>query len=149
MTECPACGAAVRPEDDVCPSCGVRLEGATLKFKPVGAGARTSSAETVAVEGPVLVVRKGHEVGERFYLDAPETSIGRDPGCDVFLNDVTVSRRHAVISNAGGGVSVRDTGSLNGTYVNGVRVDAAPLEGGDVLQVGTFQMVFIGAGDGA
>jgi pSer/pThr/pTyr-binding forkhead associated (FHA) protein len=91
-------------------------------------------------------VRKGAEVGERFYLDRPEMTVGRDPGSDIFLNDVTVSRRHALLHVAGGEVTVEDAGSLNGTYVNNVSVDSAVLRTGDVLQVGTFQMTFFGGG---
>ena len=91
----------------------------------------------------MLVVRKGPEVGERFYLEAPEYSLGRDPHCDIFLNDVTVSRKHASVRIDGGMATVRDTGSLNGTYVNGVRVDSAPLDNGDTVQIGTFQMIFM------
>ncbi|MDA3935645.1 MAG: FHA domain-containing protein [Actinomycetota bacterium] len=144
MSECPACGARVGADDKSCPSCGVRIEGTTLKFAPVRDGS-VVARESIAApeEGPVLVVRKGPEVGERFYLDADEYSLGRDPGCDIFLNDVTVSRRHALLQLQGGAVSVRDTGSLNGTYVNGVRVDSAPLENGDIVQIGTFQMIFM------
>jgi pSer/pThr/pTyr-binding forkhead associated (FHA) protein len=99
--------------------------------------------EITSSEGPLLVVRKGPDVGETFYLDRPELSIGRDPEADIFLNDVTVSRRHAKLTLAGGQVTVEDTDSLNGTYVNGVLVDRAPLSTGDSLQIGRFQMFFI------
>lgn len=91
---------------------------------------------------PVLVVRKGPDVGERFYIDRPRLGIGRDPEADIFLNDITVSRAHATVELAGGIVSIRDAGSLNGTYVNGVCVDSATLSSGDIVQVGTFQMLF-------
>jgi pSer/pThr/pTyr-binding forkhead associated (FHA) protein len=75
-------------------------------------------------------------------------SVGRDPSSDIFLNDMTVSRAHAVLDTSPDGVSVRDAGSLNGTYVNGACVDQAQLREGDVLQIGTFQMVFHGGADG-
>lgn len=144
MIECPACGARVGSDEASCPVCGARIEGATLKFAPVGAaGATAGIPAAVGDDGPALVVRKGPEVGERFYLEGPEFSLGRDPECDIFLNDVTVSRRHATVQVSGGAVTVRDAGSLNGTYVNGVRVDMAPLDNGDVLQIGMFQMIFI------
>jgi len=96
--------------------------------------------------GPFLVVHKGPDVGERFFIDRPTLAIGRGPECDIFLNDFTVSRSHAVLEMAGTEVSVRDVGSLNGTYVNGVRVDKAQLSGGDVLQIGKFQMMFMNRG---
>ncbi len=144
MKECPACGAAVGPEDLSCPTCGTRIEGATLKFAPVSVPEVQSGTPVASSQdGPVLVVRKGPEVGERFYLEAPEYSLGRDPHCDIFLNDVTVSRKHASVRVDGGMATVRDTGSLNGTYVNGVRVDSAPLDNGDTVQIGTFQMIFM------
>ncbi|MDF1542422.1 MAG: FHA domain-containing protein [Anaerosomatales bacterium] len=101
---------------------------------------------TDASTGPVLVVRKGPEVGERFFIDRPTLAIGRGPECDIFLNDFTVSRSHAVLAIAGDEVSVSDAGSLNGTYVNGVRVDKAQLSDGDILQIGKFQMVFMNRG---
>lgn len=93
----------------------------------------------------MLVVRKGPQLGERFFLDRPSFTVGRDPGSDIFLNDMTVSREHAVLDVAPDGVvTVRDVGSLNGTYVNGICCDAASLSDGDVVQIGTFQMVFHG-----
>lgn len=146
MDMCPACGANVDPTDRECPTCGVRLHGATASFEPVAAEMPVSQGDIGTSDVPVLVVRKGAEVGERFYLDQPRFTIGRDPGSDIFLNDVTVSREHAVLDVSADGVSVTDTGSLNGTYVNDVRVDKAHLRSGDALQVGRFQMVFLAGG---
>jgi pSer/pThr/pTyr-binding forkhead associated (FHA) protein len=88
-------------------------------------------------------VHKGHETGQKFYVDRPRLTLGRDPRADVFLNDVTVSRNHAVVSMAGSEISIEDVGSLNGIYVNGVSVDKAILHDGDRVQIGTFQMVFL------
>ena len=93
-------------------------------------------------DSPVLVVRKGPQLGERFYLESPRLTVGRDPNSDIFLNDVTVSRVHAHLTCTNNEVSVADAGSLNGTYVNGQIVDAAVLNSGDVVQIGTFQMIF-------
>jgi len=149
MANCPACGAVVGHGETVCPECGLRLEGATESFTPVTAEQAEAIAEFGDAEGPVLVVRKGSEVGQRFYVDRDTLTIGRDPVADIFLNDVTVSRRHAVVSRTGPSVSVEDVGSLNGTYVNGVCVDKAELMSGDVLQVGMFQMVFLAGPKGA
>jgi len=119
------------------------MMGATQSFRPVGAGEGSVAPGTeLSAEGPVLIVRKGPQPGERFYLDRPKLTIGRDPESDIFLNDTTVSRDHAVLVIAAGEVSVHDESSLNGTYVNGVVVDAATLHDGDVVQIGTFQMVF-------
>lgn len=149
MTNCPACGSTVGQGDTLCPECGLRLEGATESFTPVTAEQAEAIAEFGDAEGPVLVVRKGSEIGQRFYIDRDTITIGRDPAADIFLNDVTVSRRHAFVTKTGTMVTVEDVGSLNGTYVNGVCVDKAELRSGDVLQVGMFQMVFLAGPKGA
>ncbi len=147
MTTCPACGekfeGKVPPE---CPRCHVRIEGATESFKPVAVAEDPPLAVAsgvVTTDTPTLVVRKGAETGERFAIDRDRLTIGRDPGCDIFLNDVTVSRSHAVLTSSPAGVSLEDAGSLNGTYVNDVRVDKAGLVSGDIVQIGMFQMVFV------
>lgn len=146
MESCPRCGARLEPDSESCPACGHDLHEETASFAPV-----TPTVETVAsrvgLEGPVLVVRKGPEVGERFYLDRPRLTIGRDPGSDIFLNDITVSRAHAVLDVSPTEVSVTDAGSLNGVYVNGETVDRTVLRDGDQLQIGRFQMVFLYGGD--
>jgi pSer/pThr/pTyr-binding forkhead associated (FHA) protein len=120
----------------------------TESFEPVP-GERPEVATPVepAVE-PQLSVRKGPEVGDVFVIDRPELSVGRDPSRDIFLNDVTVSREHATLSYDGAHVTLRDSGSLNGTYVNGRCVETAVLSDGDVVQVGMFQMVFSAASGG-
>lgn len=147
MDTCPACGANVTEGADTCPSCGVAVREVTASFPPVSDGVESTSASTEVADGPVLVVRKGPEVGERFYLDRARILVGRDPSADIFLNDITVSREHAVLDVRPGEVDVSDAGSLNGTYVNGVSVDRAVLRNGDQLQVGRFQMVFL-SGEG-
>lgn len=146
MAQCPACGVPVDSQDGVCPSCGLHVAGATASFEPVELTEAVVSTAP-ATEGPVLVVRKGPQPGERFFLDRPRLTIGRDPESDIFLNDMTVSRMHATLECAADGVLVTDSGSLNGTYLNGEVVDSATLADGDILQVGTFQMVFfLGSG---
>lgn len=147
MSECPACGRAVAEGEAVCPECGARLEGITESFPAIEAEFLETGEHAEAAEGPLLVVRKGSEVGERFYIDRPRLTLGRDPGSDVFLNDVTVSREHAVIESGGGEVKIGDAGSLNGTYVNGILVESALLESGDIVQIGRFQMVYIRGGE--
>lgn len=147
MDTCPVCGATVTEGADTCPSCGAAVREVTASFPPVDDGMESTSAVTEDMDGPLLVVRKGPEVGERFYLDRPRLVVGRDPASDIFLNDITVSREHAVLDVHPGEVNVSDAGSLNGTYVNGVSVDRAVLRNGDQLQVGRFQMVFL-SGEG-
>ena len=145
MDTCPACGAALVGGRADCPSCGRQVDEITAAFPPVRDGSEILEP-SIPTEGPLLVVRKGPEVGERFYIDRDILTIGRDPGSDIFLNDITVSRHHASLVRAGEEVSVSDAGSLNGTYVNGVSVDRAILRTGDALQIGRFQMVFLSGG---
>ena len=141
MPQCPGCGIEVGAGSTECPSCGTRLAEPTAAFEPVETAAPDASAKSLA-DGPVLVVRKGPQPGERFFIDRERLTLGRDPASDVFLNDMTVSRMHAVVECEGDVVTVKDAGSLNGTYVNGEIVDSAVLASGDIVQIGTFQMVF-------
>lgn len=148
MDTCPACGCRIDEDATSCPACGAVVHEVTAKFAPVSEAGAAGTAVTESTDGPLLVVRKGPEVGERFYLDRPRLVIGRDPGSDIFLNDVTVSRTHATLEVEGSSVLVSDSGSLNGTYINGVSVDRAILRNGDQLQIGRFQMVFLCGEDG-
>lgn len=91
----------------------------------------------------LLAVRRGPNAGARFLLDHDVTTSGRHPDSDIFLDDVTVSRRHAEFHREGATFTVRDVGSLNGTYVNRERVEAATLSNSDEVQIGKFRLVFI------
>lgn len=91
----------------------------------------------------LLAVRRGPNAGSRFLLDSDLTLVGRHPDSDIFLDDVTVSRRHAEFYRQGGMFIVRDVGSHNGTYVNRERIEEAELYGGDEVQVGKFRLVFL------
>lgn len=144
MPDCSQCGALIEEGQTVCPVCGTPAAGMTASFQPVVEDTSRTTAGSEVAEGPVLVVRKGPQPGERFYVDRPRLTVGRDPGSDIFLNDMTVSRAHAVLTLSGDTVSVSDAGSLNGTYVNGVCIDRIQLFEGDVVQIGTFQMTFHG-----
>jgi hypothetical protein len=91
----------------------------------------------------LLAVRRGPNAGSRFLLDSDLTLVGRHPDSDIFLDDVTVSRRHAEFYREGGTFTVRDVGSHNGTYVNRERIEEVDLVGGDEVQVGKFRLVFL------
>ncbi len=91
----------------------------------------------------LLVVKRGPNAGSRFLLDADVTTAGRHPESDIFLDDVTVSRRHAEFVREGSGFLVRDVGSLNGTYLDRERIDAVRLAGGDEVQIGKYRLVFL------
>src|SRR3954447_4653707 len=103
--------------------------------------------ESLPAGTALLVVKRGPNAGSRFLLDKDVTTAGRHPESDIFLDDVTVSRRHAEFHRDGDGFSVSDVGSLNGTYLNRERIESAPLTGGDEVQIGKFRLVYF-TGDG-
>ena len=90
----------------------------------------------------LLVVKRGAADGSRFLLDADLSKAGRHPNADIFLDDVTVSRKHAEFVRSGRTFEVKDQASLNGTYLNGVRIDSAVLSNGDEVQIGKFKLTF-------
>ncbi len=102
-----------------------------------------SAADTLPPGTALLVVLRGPNAGSRFLLDSDFTSAGRHPDSDIFLDDVTVSRRHAEFYRHGDRFTVRDVGSLNGTYVNRERIEEAELFGGDEVQIGKFRLLFM------
>ncbi|MCL2504405.1 MAG: FHA domain-containing protein [Coriobacteriia bacterium] len=144
MPVCNVCGEAVSSDTAVCPICGAAVAlDATTSFEPVSAGNAAPLPAEIACEGPALTVRKGPQPGGHFFLDRARITVGRDPESGIFLNDMTVSRDHAVISvEAEDTVRIRDVGSLNGTFINGVLAEEATLREGDIIQVGTFQMAY-------
>jgi pSer/pThr/pTyr-binding forkhead associated (FHA) protein len=91
-------------------------------------------------------VRHGPDAGSTYRLDQPATAIGRHPDSEIFLDDITVSRRHVVVDKKDDGFVLRDVGSLNGTYVNRKRVDEARLEHGDEVQIGRYRLSFVVGG---
>jgi hypothetical protein len=148
---CQECGFQNPEAANYCARCGALLvkdEGgaeSTQTFTPDdGDDAQAEAMEDLGVTGPALVVRSGGgRAGEMFTLDG-ETTIGRSPDCGIFLDDVTVSRKHAVLVERDDGFFVEDQGSLNGTFVNRKRVESAQLEDGDELQVGKYRLTFFG-----
>ena len=153
---CGSCGAALsragvgeRQADSTSTISLAALEGA-LEAEPATppAGPAPETADSGALEAlpsgsALLVVKRGPNAGSRFLLDGEVTTAGRHPESDIFLDDVTVSRRHAEFVREGGGFLVRDVGSLNGTYLNRERIDAAGLAGGDEVQIGKYRLVFL------
>ena len=112
-----------------------------------------SSEEKNAIESlpegnALLIVTRGPNKGARFLLDADSTVAGRHPNAEIFLDDVTVSRKHAEFIRTGTGFEIKDLGSLNGTYMLGERVDQALLTNGCDVQVGKFKMIFYSAANG-
>jgi pSer/pThr/pTyr-binding forkhead associated (FHA) protein len=113
------------------------VEGVEAPAPPV------AGLDALSAGSALLVVKRGPNAGSRFLLDRSTTSAGRHPESDIFLDDVTVSRRHAEFHREGGVFTVRDVGSLNGTFVNRVRVESATLSNGDEVQIGKFRLVFL------
>jgi hypothetical protein len=106
-------------------------------------GPHAQITEELASSSALLVVQRGPNAGSRFLLDTDVTSAGRAPDSDIFLDDVTVSRRHAEFTRAAQGYLVRDVGSLNGTYVNRERIEEVLLADGDEVQIGKYRLVFL------
>jgi pSer/pThr/pTyr-binding forkhead associated (FHA) protein len=103
-----------------------------------------AAVQDLGGKGPALVVRSGGgRAGETFFPSAERTLIGRSPECDVFLDDVTVSRRHAELVHEGETFTISDLGSLNGTFVNRKRIESAELEDDDELQIGKYRLTFL------
>lgn len=168
MPFCTACGRQNPDDARFCAQCGNRLvQPADLPPAPaaaepvvestatiqIGLDARDTSdralnpVEAAAVDAlptghALLIVQRGPGSGSRFLLDAEEVSAGRHPDSDIFLDDVTVSRRHAVFERVAETFTVSDAGSLNGTYVNRDRIDTVALTDGDEVQIGKFRLVF-------
>ena len=148
---CPECGFQNQEAANYCSKCGALLirdepgDHTTMTFTPDEASEDDSlSLADLRIEGPALVVRSGGgRSGETFALEHDRTSLGRAPECEVFLDDVTVSRRHAVVTRGADGFTLHDEGSLNGTYVNRRRVESAKLEDGDEVQVGKYKLTFL------
>ena len=156
---CSQCGQHIPDDANFCPSCGAPTS------RPAAGAEHTTAAIEVGDLDPhhdvgelprlepgtgMLVVVRGPNAGSRFLLDRDTTSVGRHPDSDIFLDDVTVSRRHASLSRVeGNNIMVKDLGSLNGSYVNGERVDERTLATGDELQIGRFKLLYVGDGGAA
>jgi pSer/pThr/pTyr-binding forkhead associated (FHA) protein len=148
---CPECGFQNPEAANYCSKCGALLihdeagSHTTMTFTPEETGDEDAvSLADLRIEGPALVVRAGGgRAGETFALEKDRTSLGRAPECEIFLDDVTVSRRHAVITRAADGFTLHDEGSLNGTYVNRHRVESATLGDGDEVQIGKYKLTYL------
>lgn len=150
MVTCPNCGVNRPDGDRFCGACGAPMPDsaqATQLTGPIDAPVDPGLTPPGAIPrlGPALAVRMpGGRTGEFFPLTQPTTSIGRSPECDIFLDDITVSRAHAEVRESPGGVVLHDLGSTNGTYVNRRLIDGPEvITDGDEVQVGKFRLVYI------
>ena len=147
----PECGFQNPEAANYCARCGAHLvrpdeSETTMTFTPEEAEEEGLGLPE-GIGGPALVVRSGGgRSGETFPLDGERITVGRSPDCEIFLDDVTVSRKHAALTrNDSGSYTIEDEGSLNGTFVNGDRVERAPLRPGDQVQIGPHLLVFVPA----
>lgn len=154
---CSQCGEPAPGQANFCAVCGAVLDGASTTHEDTTASIDIGELDPVhdvpdvpelAPGTGMLVVVRGPNAGSRFLLDRDQTTIGRHPDSDIFLDDVTVSRRHAEIVRVHDRLETRDLGSLNGSYVNGERVESRELHSGDELQIGRFKLLFVGASGG-
>jgi hypothetical protein len=147
---CPECGFQNPETANYCSRCGALLavetgQETTMSFDVDEASEEGESLLTsLGITGPALVVRSGGGMaGQTFQPADGLTLVGRSPECDIFLDDVTVSRRHAEIVRDGDSFTIRDLGSLNGTYVNRKRIESVVLQNDDEVQVGKYRLTFL------
>ena len=146
---CPECGFQNPEAANYCSKCGTLLvkdepgSETTMSYTPEELD-DNGPLEDLGMEGPALVVRSGGgRAGEHFVPQGERTTIGRSPDCDIFLDDVTVSRQHAVLRRNADSFVIEDQGSLNGTFVNRRRIESAELTDGDEVQVGKYRLTFL------
>ena len=151
---CTHCGHPNRDDARFCAQCGRPLQDdPTLSLTPVETDDEAQDEfpfphDELEPGQALLLVKRGPNAGSTFLVEKEATSVGRNTDSDVFLDDVTVSRVHAVIDRrVDGAFFVRDVGSLNGTYVNGEQVDETKLASGDEVQIGKFKLVLFVAGE--
>jgi len=147
---CPECGFQNSEAANYCAKCGALLvrDGCAETTMAYTLDDREDDAaeilEDLGVKGPALVVRSGGgRAGETFHPEGERTTIGRSPDCEIFLDDVTVSRKHAVLTQRDGTFVIEDLGSLNGTFLNRHRIESAELNDGDELQIGKYRLMFL------
>ncbi len=148
---CPECGFQNPEAANYCSKCGALLvkdergSETTMSYTPDDEGDDAPpTLEELGEEGPALVVRSGGgRAGEHFVPQGERTTIGRSPDCDIFLDDVTVSRKHAVLLQRDREFVIEDQGSLNGTFLNRKRIESGTLENGDELQIGKYKLTFL------
>ena len=148
---CPECGFANADGANYCQRCGAFLvapepsPGATTATYKVGETGELEAVELdeVVARGAALVIRGGGRAGESFPLERDRLTVGRRPDSDIFLDDVTVSRDHAILVRRGSAYHLDDCGSLNGTYVNRRRIESHQLSDGDELQIGKYKLAFL------
>lgn len=139
---CPVCMTNFESEVAICPKCNFRLSGTTQQFNPIeNKSTPLPNVETPAMESFLRMVR-GQQVGVEYPLTKDVLTIGRNPGSDIFLNDMTVSREHAEIHKMADAFVIKDMHSFNGVWINNKTVDQHALRPGDYVQIGKYDFVY-------
>jgi pSer/pThr/pTyr-binding forkhead associated (FHA) protein len=159
---CSQCGREIADDARFCSSCGAPVDApgaagsdandttAAIELGALDPSHEPADLPTLEPGTGMLVVVRGPNAGSRYLLDRDATTVGRHPDADIFLDDVTVSRRHAELLRTSEGVVVKDLGSLNGSYVGGERVEQRTIGTGDEIQIGRFKLLYVGAdGEGS
>lgn len=145
--ECPNCASELPAGKTTCPECGTHIESdPTVAYVPVAEASHPvlspeEAAHITGISGYALVVERGPRAGMTYVLAPGSTTVGRHPESDIFLDDITVSRHHCRFLWEGEDLAVEDSGSTNGTYVNGSRIDRATLQPGDEVLIGRFHLI--------
>ncbi|MCL2889481.1 MAG: FHA domain-containing protein [Eggerthellaceae bacterium] len=140
---CPVCDNLLEFETGVCPACGFKLTESTQSFKPVSLTEHEiiSACEKQPTKAILRVIR-GPQIEMTFHLEEGEYELGRSPQCKIFLNDMTVSRNHALIFQTDDGFHIKDCKSYNGVWINNVSINEAKLKEGDIIQTGAFCLLY-------
>lgn len=139
---CPVCNNPIEAGVRVCPSCGFKLLEATQRFSPIEISEQSRSFVAAPPATASLHVVRGPQTGVSYQLGTEPLLVGRSPKCPIFLNDMTVSREHAVVAPDGDGFAITDSHSFNGVWVNNETVERHHLRDGDIIQVGVFCLLF-------
>ena len=139
---CPVCASEIDDNVATCPFCGYKILGSTQSFKPIQLDASAAELDRSAITKGELRIVRGPQTGIVIEVSEGTYSIGRDPQCDIFLNDMTVSRNHAQITSDEKGCILSDMNSYNGVWVNDQMIESCLLKTGDVIQIGAFCLVY-------
>jgi hypothetical protein len=140
---CARCGERLKKSDDAMDETTTGLPAVEIEIEDEGEiSPNLEPTEPLEKGSAILVIKKGPDAGMRFTINREVIVIGRHPESDIFLDDITVSRRHAEIRRDESGFTLQDTASLNGTYLNRERIESAPLSNGDEIQIGKYRLLF-------
>lgn len=140
---CPVCNNPIEADQQTCATCGYHFLGSTQKFKPVDVSSEDIVANTKKSSANAqLHVVRGPQIAAIFTLDEKPLTIGRSPQCEIFLNDMTVSRQHATVELTDEGHKITDLNSYNGVWVDNNNVESYVLKEGDIVQIGAFCLTY-------